>query len=145
MELNAKLLTEVMVQPATLVVPTDKAAGHEITVTDLRTRPLTITEVRTTSSRLKPRLHEPARDQAGHWQRKISLAVDPDYPEGRREETLYIYTDDPQYPEFRVSITLVKRPKQRVTATPGEATITGSPGQPLPHASSCCATRRTKR
>src|SRR5262249_53308984 len=42
LQLSAKLITEVLVQPAAMVVIADKATNHELTLTDLRSHPLPI-------------------------------------------------------------------------------------------------------
>jgi len=77
-------------------------------------------------------MSEAMRDRAGHWLRRIGLEVTKDYPEGRHEEILTIYTDDPKYAELRVAVTLVKNFQQRLVATPGDVLLSGNPGQPLP-------------
>src|SRR5262245_52033640 len=80
LQLSAKLITKVLAQPAAMVVIADKAANHEITLTDLRAQPLPITEITASSPKLVPRLSEQYRDSHGHWLRKISLQVADDYP-----------------------------------------------------------------
>lgn len=132
LQLQAQLRTEVLVQPAALVVFADRAAGHEIVVTDLRSRPLSIVTVRSSSAMLQPRLAEPAQDLQGHWQRQIRLEVADDYPEGRHDEVLALYTDDPDYPELKVPVTILKRLPQRFSATPAEVSLTAPAGQPIP-------------
>ena len=43
-----------------------------------------------------------------------------------------IFTNDPSYSELRVSVTIVKRARPRIVATPSELTLTAPPGQPVP-------------
>jgi hypothetical protein len=130
--LQARVLTEVTVQPASLTVFTDAAVTHEVKLIERRDNPLTVTDVRATSPWVKTQLGQPARDKSGQWSRSIQFEVLPDYPEGRRDETLSIFTGDPSYPELRVPMTVVKRSRQQVSATPTSVTWNGPLSQPLP-------------
>lgn len=130
--LSARLVTEITVQPPSLAIYTDTAAADAVLVTDHRPRPLTVTEVRTSSPCLRHQIDRDYRDEKGRPVTKVTLEVGADYPEGRREETLAIYTSDPAYPELRVPVTVVKHPRRRVAAVPAEVTLTAPPGQPFP-------------
>jgi hypothetical protein len=130
--LSAEVLVEVSVQPAALNVIADRGVSHEVVVADRRDKPLNVTEVRTSSPHLHARVAEQYRDVLQRWIRKVRLDVADDFPEGRHEEAMTIYTDDPGYGELRVPVTVTKRPRQRVTATPNEAIIQAAPGQPIP-------------
>jgi hypothetical protein len=132
LRLRAQLVTEVSVQPAALILFTDKAVSHEFVVTDVRPRPLTVTDVRAGLPGLKPGVGERGRDPAGHAVQKVRLAVTEECPEGRHEEYLQLVTDDPDYRDLKVPVTVVKRPRQRLAATPGEVTLAAPPGQPVP-------------
>jgi hypothetical protein len=132
LELTAIVVTEVRVEPAAITMFTDSAIGQEVVVTDLRPRPLSIIGVRATSAALTPRLGEPYRDSEGHWARKIHVDLANDCPEGRHEEVLGIYTDDSRYRELQVPVTIVKRSRERVSATPSQVSLTAPPGQPVP-------------
>jgi len=132
LQFHARLITEVMVQPATLVVYAEKAAGHEVIVTDLRKRPLTVTDVRGSSAGLKPQVAERSRDRKGHTIYRIRLEVAEDYPEGRHDETLHIYSDDAVYADMKVPLTIIKRSPQHLSAAPDHVTLEAHDGQPLP-------------
>jgi hypothetical protein len=132
LQLSAKLITEVLVQPAAMVVIADKAANHEITLTDLRPQPLPITEVTASSPKLVARLSEQFRDGNGHWLRKISLQVADDYPDGRHDEVVEIHSSDPSYPSLKVPVTIVRRSEQHLTATPSQVSIAAPAGQAFP-------------
>ncbi len=131
-QLSAKVITEVTVQPAALVVVTDRAAGSTLLLTDLRPKPLTITRVEVSSSKLKTQTSPKYRDVQGHWATRIHLEVAADYPDGRHDEVLHIYTDDARYPDLRVPLTIIKRFRQRLAATPSQVTLEAPPGQPFP-------------
>jgi hypothetical protein len=132
LQLSAKIITEVLVQPAAMVVIADKATSHEITLTDLRRQPLAITDVTASSPKLVPQLSEQYRDIQGHWFRKISLQVAEDYPDGRHDEVVEIHSSDPSYPSLRVPVTIVRRSQQHLTLTPSQVTISAPAGQPFP-------------
>jgi hypothetical protein len=130
--LQARVLTEVTVQPASLTIFTDAVVVHEVKLIERRDKPLTVTNVRCTSSWVKPQLGQPARDPSGQWSRSIQIDVLPGCPEGRRDETLSILTSDPGYPELRVPMTVIKRSRQQVSVTPATVAWEGPAGQPLP-------------
>ncbi|MBV9125383.1 MAG: DUF1573 domain-containing protein, partial [Planctomycetes bacterium] len=132
LEMTGKVIAEIIVQPAAMTVFADNAVTHDITVTDTRPKPLAITDVRTSSAQLLARLAGESRDAAGHPVRKIVVEVAGDYPEGRHDETLVIYTDDPLYRELKVPVNILKHLRQRLTALPDQVTLKAPPGQPVP-------------
>ena len=132
LQLKARLTCEISVQPAAMTIFTDKAVRHEVIVFDRRPKPLGVTAVQTSSPKLKAQVAEQYKDMQARWVRKVRMEVAEDYPEGRHEEVLSIYTDDPGYSELRIPVTVVKRPRQRVTATPSTVTLQAPPGQPVP-------------
>ena len=130
LRLSAHLLKEVSVQPATLVVFADKAANHEITISDVRAQPFQITEIRSSSPALKPLLRTvPSQGQAS-W--RIKLDVSSAFPNGRHEEAILITTNDPKYGELRVPVTIIKHLQQRIIPTPREVQLTAPSGQTFP-------------
>jgi len=130
--ITATLSKDISVEPAALTISTDQAIAHEICVTDLRARPLTVTAVRASSPHIHVTLQPPCRDAQGYAVRVVKLDVAADYPEGRHEEVVSLFTDDPAYAELKVNATINKRARQRVTATPAEVTLSAPAGQPLP-------------
>src|SRR5207248_5945875 len=97
-----------------------------------RPRPLGIREVRATSPRLRSRVSGEYRDPFGHQVRKITVEIAPDYPEGRHDEVLDIYTDDAGYRDLKVPVTVVKRSRQRLAVLPNQVSLTAAPGQEVP-------------
>lgn len=132
LRLAGNIVTEISVKPCSLSICADRAITHELHLIDLRPHALSITAVRLTSMKVTASVVGEARDAAGHLVRTIRINIADDFPEGRHEETLTIYTDDPTYRDLRVPVTIIKRPRQRVTATPAEATMLAQPGEPLP-------------
>lgn len=132
LQIVGRVVREVLVEPPALTVFADRAVRHEVLVTDRRSRPLTITEVQAGSPRLKTCVAEVYRNGAGHAVRRISLEVADDYPEGRHDDVLAIFTDDPDYRELRVPVTVVRRSRQRLSVTPSAVRLEAASGQPVP-------------
>jgi hypothetical protein len=130
--LTANVVTEVTVTPAALTVYADGDVAHEVFVTDLRPRPFKVAAVRTSSPKLRTRLLGDYRDPFGHQVRKIRLEVAADFPEGRHDEILDIYTDDAAYHELKVPVTVIKRSHQRLAVLPAQVSVTAAPGQEVP-------------
>ena len=130
--LQARIVTEVTIQPASMTFFANSAMEHELVLTDLRAKPLTITGTKTTTSQLQLQVSGEYQDQAGHAVRKLRLKMDGEFSEGRHDEILAIYTDDPVYRELKVPITVIKQSRQRVTATPDDVTLTTARGRPVP-------------
>ncbi len=133
LEVSARVVTEVTLQPAALTLLADGPVAQDILLTDLRARPLTLREVATSSPCLRARAGERTRDGLGHWLYRIRLEFTGECAEGRHDEALVLYTDDPEYAELRLPITLVRRPRSRVTATPARVVLNLAPGQPTAH------------
>jgi hypothetical protein len=131
LSIRGRIVTEIAVQPAALTIFTGNAAAHEIVLTDLRERPLSVTGVHTSSPHLKAEVGPTTADGAGHRVVRITLSLSPSCPEGRHEETVAILTDDSGYRELTVPVTVVKRPKQAVTASPGTVSLSAARGQPV--------------
>ncbi len=131
LQLKADVVREVTVEPAALMLVGDQPVRREIVLKDVRQRPLTIRSVQGSSPALAARVEPPTRDTEGRWQCKIVLDVTPEGGAGRRDEVLSILTDDPDYREFRIPVTVVTKAAQELTATPAELTLTAPAGQPL--------------
>jgi hypothetical protein len=131
LQIVGRIVSEVSVLPAAVTVFTDGAISQELTVTDLRARPLSVVDIRTSSPQLQGRVTEHGNDAAGHRLCKIRLDVGDDYPVGRQEETVDLVTDDAAYRTLKVPVTIVKRGRERVTVSPDEVTMHGDKGQPV--------------
>jgi hypothetical protein len=128
---TAIVLSEVTVRPATLVVYTDTAIGHELTLLDRRPQPLSVKAALTTCPHVKARVSEPAR-RDGVWRWTVALEVQADCPEGRHEAMLHLHTGDRDYPELKLPFTVVKRSPRRISAIPSAVSLLGTDGQALP-------------
>jgi hypothetical protein len=132
LELKASVVAEVTVQPAALTLFTEGGAVQQLRLTDLRSQPLAVTALHTSTPPLKATLAEASQDVLGHWIRTINLEVAADYPEGKHEEVLDIYTNDPAYRDLKVPVTIIKCGKKRLSATPATVSISAREGEPLP-------------
>jgi hypothetical protein len=101
-------------------------------LTDFRPKALSLTSVEASSARLRPRIYDQRREGPSKTVYQIRLEVSGDYPDGRHEESIHIFSDDPAYRELKVPVIIIKRSRQRVSATPGEVALAAGPGQPIP-------------
>ena len=128
LDLRGRVITEIVVQPPALTLFTTGNLAHQLTLTDLRDRPLTVVGVRSTAAGVKAQVTQTGQDQAGHRQVTIGLRIDPSCPEGRYEEVVSLLTDDNTYPELRVPVTVVKHSRQRACAQSVHGDAPGGPG-----------------
>lgn len=129
--LTAHYTPEVSVTPAIVTFYTDKSLTHEIVLTDIRAKTLKITGVESSSPYLEASVTKQQRNLRGHWVGAIALKTRSDMPPGRHEETLAIYTDDPQYRQLQVSVGVVKKGANHISAHPNRVTLNVSQGQPI--------------
>lgn len=132
LHLSAHLVAEVNVRPAALVLVVDQPLEHELVLTDCRPRPLHVTALGTSSTRIVARVAEQSQEPNGLAVRKIKVGVAADCPVGRHDEVLHLFTDDPDYRELKVPVTVVKRSRQRLAAVPSRVRLLAPPGQPFP-------------
>jgi hypothetical protein len=128
---RARVRADVGVRPASLILRTTHTVSHPITFLDRRPRPLTVTRAYTTRPQLRARLGRRETTSAGTT-RTIHLDVLPGYPEGRYEERVYLITNDPEYRELWVPVTVVKTSPQKVRLAPAALTVEAAPGRPVP-------------
>jgi hypothetical protein len=132
LELRANIITEVTVQPASLTLFIDGARTQEIVLTDLRPQPLTVTAVRTRLPALRAVTREQKMNAAGQRQATIVLDVGAELADGRHEDMLDIYTDDPVYAHLQVPVRIVKEPRGRISLAPKQVAFSIRPGQASP-------------
>jgi hypothetical protein len=126
--LRANLHREINVEPAKLALSSTGPISHDIRISDSRPLPLHITLAQTSSPHLATQV---IKETDGRSYR-IHLMVKDSLPVGRHEEMLGIITDDPGYRELRIPVTINRRLRTGVTATPASVTLTIPPGQPAP-------------
>jgi hypothetical protein len=125
---SASLRAEIKVEPPKLAFSTDGALAHDVIVSDERPLPFRVKQAQTGSVHLGTSIHA----LAGGRSFRVHLEVKPDMPAGTHEEMLSILTDDPDYRELRVPVTVHKRAKAGVSPTPSSVSLTIPRGQPAP-------------
>jgi hypothetical protein len=132
LQLTARMVAEIAVQPAALTIFADSAVAHDISLTDIRPQPLSIRAVRSSSTKLTVQMTKEGRNPLGQRTWTIHLAVADDFPAGRHEEAVTVYTDDLAYRDLRIPVTIVKNTSQRVAALPKQVLLTAIAYTPLP-------------
>jgi hypothetical protein len=131
LQINATLVTEVRVEPAALQLFVRDGLSTEMLVS-YPASIFAVKSVQTTSPHLKAEIEAPFREDHGTIWARLRLEVTKDYPAGRREEFVSIYTDNAGYAELKVPVTIDKAGQERVTATPPEAVLGATAGQAPP-------------
>jgi hypothetical protein len=126
--LRATITQEIIVQPPEIIVYADGPTRHEVAVLDIRARPLRVTKAESSSPYFQVTLQPERQDAGGRVVKPIALEIGPNLPVGRHDEQLVIYTDDPVYRELKVTVTAVRRNRQRYTAIPPAVALYASVG-----------------
>jgi hypothetical protein len=132
LRLTARLVREIVVEPAAINMFVDGPMQTELRLIDLRSKPLQLQEAHATAPGLQARLAGQERDASGHLVSKVQLMIAGDIADGRHEEFVSLFTNDPDYREIKVPVTIVKRPRQRLSATPSRIELPLHPGASLP-------------
>ena len=130
--LTATIVPSVSVEPPGIGISTESGTRQQITLMDRRREPLAVRAVATTAPKLTAMQSGPERDAEGNTVYTIQLDVAADFPEGRHNETLFIYTNDADFRELKVPVTINKKQRLTVQATPDCVTVTLAKNQPWP-------------
>jgi hypothetical protein len=112
LELTARLIQEIEVTPAALAFHGGGSAV--VSVRDRRARPLALKGVHASLPFLLASIENDA---------SIRVAVTTDCPAGRHAATVTITTDDAEYREIKLPVTIVRESRQPLTATPARVTL----------------------
>ena len=128
----ATVRSELLLEPAALVLNTETACRHNSTLTERRPLPLTIAALQTTRPELvvalEPGNAEPGRDlDADHPGRSGR-----GFPSRQARGDDPLFSNDAEFRELKIPVTVIKRSRQRVQAAPAEVTLSGRADQPLP-------------
>jgi hypothetical protein len=127
--ITATLAREVAVTPPQVGFSCTGEATQVLTVTDRRAKPLAVVRAVSSSPHLAaavgPRESSPGKPTS----QAVTLKLAADAPVGHRDEAVVLVTDDPEYPELRVPVRVLKRPAGGVTAAPAEVSVRFAPGQ----------------
>jgi hypothetical protein len=127
--ITATLSREVSVTPPQVGFSCTGAATQVLTVTDRRAKPLTVRQAAGSSPHLTAEVGPPAAGPNGARAQSVTLKLSADAPVGHRDEAVVLVTDDPDYPEFRVPVRVLRRPAGGVSAAPAEVAVRLAGGQ----------------
>lgn len=122
--LTATLTHELTLSPPQLAISASGEVTRTLTLTDRRAKPLTLLRAESTSPHLTATVGP--RQEA---ETIITLKLAADAPAGFRDDTLVLYSDDSQYPEFRVPVRVQKRVAGGATAVPEEVSFRFAAGE----------------
>jgi Protein of unknown function (DUF1573) len=132
LELTAKLVKVIDVSPVALQFH-GCGQEHEISVSARspeHARSLHVVGVRTSSSKLRVKGPDGGSDAfaapgqtlvSSAWHVRVSVADD--CPEGTHSEAVWLRTDDPDYAELKVPVTIIREAKRQTTAAPSKVTL----------------------
>jgi hypothetical protein len=129
LQVKANVERELAVEPAALRLFGRPGLGHDIFLTDRRSHPLELTDVRTSSARLHAEADASWQKTNVGWTRKIHVQL-AEGPDGKSDEVVQLFSSDPDYREMRIPVTVVQRSKQRCFASPEEVRLKAEPGRP---------------
>jgi hypothetical protein len=128
LQITATLSRDVSLTPPQIGFSTTGEASKVLTLTDTRGQPLKVVRAVPSSPHLKVEigLREggPAKSTTS-----VTVKLAADAPEGHRDETVVLQTDDPAYPEFRVPVRVLKRAAGAVVAAPESVAVRFAAGQ----------------
>jgi hypothetical protein len=112
--LDVDLFKPIEITPSTLLLHLNGTSSIEqnLTIAELRPRPLKILEVRSSTPKIVARLKE-APGEDGRVQ-QVSLTIAGDFPAGQTQETVVIRTADAEHAELVVPVTVVRPSRIRV-------------------------------
>ncbi|QEG29147.1 hypothetical protein GobsT_39360 [Gemmata obscuriglobus] len=128
LQITATLTREIAVNPPQLAFSTAGAAQKTLEVTDKRPKPLTVLKATSSAPHLTVEVGAAVSAAAGRTQ-PITVKLAANAPAGHRDETVVLLTDDPDCPELRIPVRVLKRAVGPVTVTPDAVTARFAPGQ----------------
>ena len=117
----ATIRNEVAVEPSIVALTVETTLRQEVTIKDHRPTPMKITTLLASS----PAIRVTTKSSEGGVTKVILEVSRSALTAPRQEETLSIYTDDPNYRQLQVPITLIKANRPEVSATPDKVEIIG--------------------
>jgi hypothetical protein len=112
LELTARLIQEIEITPAALAF--QGVGSAVVTVRDRRPQPLKLQAAHASL----PYLHAAVENDS-----IVRVAVAEDCPEGRHAATVTIATDDANYRDIKLPVTIIRESRQPLTATPARVTL----------------------
>jgi hypothetical protein len=132
LKITADLISEVYCEPAALQLMVREGLSATVAIRWLKGLFPSLKAVNSSSPHLKVQIEPGVISDGGTSSQWVRVEVDQDYPEGQHQEVVSIYTDHPNYREMTVPVAIIKRGKQRVSATPSQIVLNLERGQPVP-------------
>lgn len=132
LKIVANLITEIYCEPAALQLMVREGLSATVAIRWQKGLLPSLKAVHSSSPHLKAQIEPGVISDGGTTSQWVRVEVEKDYPEGQHQEVVSIYTDHPNYRELSIPVAIVKRGKQRVSATPGQVVLEIEPGQPVP-------------
>lgn len=129
LQISATLAREVSVTPPQVAFSCTGEAMQVLTLTDRRAKPLTVLKAGASNPHLGVEIGKPATAPTGERVQPVTLKLAADAPTGHRDETVLLLTDDPEYPELRVPVRVLKRVPGGVAAVPDSVAVRFAAGQ----------------
>jgi hypothetical protein len=126
---GATISRQVIVNPPQIAFSTSGEATQAIAVTDRRRKGLTIVKAVSSSPHLTAAIGKGELQANGNRTQSIALRLAAATPAGHRDEMLVLQTDDPEYPEFRVPVRVLKKAAGAVSAAPEAVAVRFAAGQ----------------
>lgn len=123
--LMARIVQEIRIEPTRLAISTTGAGTYHFTITDGRTRPMTIHKGMSASPFVAVQVE---RVQAS--QHRIVLRLAEQMPPGEHDATVSLWTDDADYRELRLPVQVVRRSANSVAVSPEELVLPVGGTQP---------------
>jgi hypothetical protein len=117
LKLRATLTREVGVSPTAVQLIGGPGMQHEIVLTDVRTEPLKLNGIRSTSNRLLVRADGWVKDGSA-WKCRIQAQIAENCTAGTWDEMIQVLGDEAGYRDIRIGVRLICRGPQRVQASP---------------------------
>jgi hypothetical protein len=129
LQIKGNVIREVDVTPVSLFLSIERETQHSITVTDRRSKPLTIDSVHCDSKYVKLQLSAAGANQQGQRTQQVHVTVLDSCPPGHFVESIAMMTNDPDYRELRIPLIVARRVPGAPTATPEQLDLRFARGQ----------------
>jgi hypothetical protein len=129
LQITANLSRDVAINPPQVAFSTTGEASQALVVTDKRAK-LTVLKAESSAAHLVATVGPAAKAVPGQPRAQaVTLKLAASAPAGHRDEIVVLYTDDPEYPELRVPVRVLKREAGAVRATPEAVNLRFATGQ----------------
>ena len=127
--IKAKIVREIDVEPIALSFTIDREMTDDMTLIDRRSKPLTITDARCTSKHVKAQVSAISTSGQGQRVQRVHVTVLDSCPPGHFADQIDLITDDEEYRELHIPLTVTRKAPGQVCAAPEQIDIRFAKGQ----------------